>query len=1096
MDSAPRSEPVSSGRHELVQRLAQGYLGGLWVARRGASTPGPALALVRRITFTSRIPEEAEQRLAESAWDAMGIRHDNVLRVSEVVHAERTLDVVYDHVDAQPLQSLMLRANIRRYLFPTPVALRVVADLLLGVEAMHRTASELEAGVGAGGLSPESVLVTREGHTLLCDALVASTAATIEEFGRNPAKLGYSAPEQLTMRAPPPATDVFACAVLLWELLAGRRFLLGPRPALERRLREHQLPDLRQSLKGDREIAAELLALIERALSADARDRPASPAELRQAILTCGQELCDARDVARYFADLTGTASERRPDPSLPPRSDSSPDVGAPSDGDEVLSSENTPVARISVAPTLDKVAAWLDNEEPAGHWTSRSSSHRPPTREMVREEAGEVLPESAPQPSAPPMTPPASRVAREKEKAEPSAAKPVALQATVPRASSQPSLIPKSAARAPTPNPAKLAAAKATTQPLRLSKAAPKPPSQSPLSSKVTPKHSSQPPLSSKLTPRPSSQSLKPKAITQPALPKAKAASLAPAPPAASSVPAEPVVAVLTRPVLAIGEPLANPPLPEAPRSAEPERPVAKSPPSIPTLIGAPSLEPPPLPEPSPAPPQVTPTAPLVMEPSVVRHVVREIRAPRPTKTPTVPVSPLARSRSAPPPAHPPQPAEKAGFASVPPAVQSARDSNIPGAPPNPVVPRAPMEAPLPLVVPQLDHKLAASSRNKLLLAAAAVLGAFVLILILLRPAEPPWAAIGNEAGDGTTPPSAPAENVKTGAVMPPVPAPGTPAAAAADAGAKAMPAASAAIDAGAQKLAEGKLEQTAAPEAVAAAARLLSGPLPQGPLDDELLLAAFAAESQSDDTSCRDRDVVVTKAAAKKTPKSQLVIARRALVRGQRTRAHQILCEISARDPKAPPLQRDLTDLALRVGDGEQAQFLAERALARSKKDPVLRGLWGDALAQTHDIAVAREAWLGLLDKGDEARRAARLASGFSGLGQRALKKKAYADAQRFFRRALILGKGDPAAGLGYGEALLRLGESRAALVWLERAGQTFPKDAQAQALLGEALYDTGDAAAAKKAFKSAVSLRPKDQKLRRRIARATRERAASNN
>lgn len=1091
-----------NGRHELVQRLAQGYLGGLWIARRSASAPGPALALVRRITFTNRIPEEAEQRLAESAWDAMGIQHVNVLRVSEVVHAERTLDVVYDHADAQPLQSLMLRANIRRYLFPVPVALRVIADLLLGIEAMHRTASELEAGVGAGGLSPESVLVTREGTTLLCDALVAGTAATIEEFGRNPAKLGYAAPEQLSLRTAPAATDVFGCGVLLWELIAARRFLLGPRPALERRLREHQLPDLRQSLKGDREIAPELIALIERALSGDFKARPAGAAELRQEILSCGQEVGDARDVARYFADLTGTASERRPDPLQPPRSDAY--GGAGSDHDAVPSSENTPVASISVAPTLDKVAAWLDTDEQAGQWTSRSSNYRPPRatgKDDVTEAAPEVLSESAPEPSAPPVTPAVSRVAREKEKAEPSAAKPVALQSTVPRASTQPSLIPKSAPRAPTPHPGKTAAAKATTQPLRLSKAAPKPPSQAPLSSKVTPKPGSQAPLSRKLTPRPASQSLatKPKAITQPALPRAKAASLAPAPPSTSSLPVHAVVAVLTRPVVAIGEPLANPPPPEPPRSADAEAPVPKSPPSIPTLIGAPSLEPSALPE-APPPPPLTPTT-LVMEPSVVRHGVREIRAPRPTKTPTVPVSPLARSRSAPPPPQPAQPAELAGFASVPPAVQSARDSNIPGAPPNPVVPKAAMEAPLPPPLPQIDRKLAASSRNKLLLAAAVVLGAFILVLFLLKPAEPPWAALSAQAGNAAAPPGAPVDDEKTGVIVPPLSpaaAAAVPVASAQDAGNAAPAPASSAVDAGAAKLAEVTAENSAAAEAMAAAplGGVLSGPLPQGTLDDELLLAAFGVESQRDLTSCRAKNVVVSKAAAKKTPKSQLVIARRALVRGQRTRAHQLLCEVSARDPKAAPLQRDLTDLALRIGDAEQALFLAERALVRSKKDPALIGLWGDALAETHDIPVARDAWLGLLDKGDETRRAARLASSFSGLGQRALKKKAYADAQRFFRRALILSRGDAGAGLGYGEALLRLGDSRAALAWLERAGLTFPKDAQAQALLGEALYDTGDAARAKTAFKSAVSLRPKDQKLRRRIARATRERAASNN
>jgi eukaryotic-like serine/threonine-protein kinase len=1114
MDPAPRSTPVSGGRHELVHRLAQGYLGGLWVARRSASAPGPTLALLRRITFTSGIPEEAEQRLAESAWDAMGIRHANVLKLSEVVHAERTLDVVYEYVDAQPLQSLMLRANIRRQLFPVNVALRVIADLLLGIEAMQRTAEELQAGGGFGGLSPESVLVTREGTTLLCDALVASTAAGIEEFGRNPAKLGYAAPEQLAARPLPPATDVFGCAVLLWELLAARRFLLGPRPALERRLREHQLPDLKQVLKGDREVAPSLLALIDRALAADPFARPAGPAELRQALLSCGQDVCDAREVARYFADLTGTASERRSgEPSLAPRSAPAVRGRAPgSEGeDQPPLSENTPVAQASVAPSLDKVAAWLD-DEPTGHWTSRSSSFRPPrTGRDAGADANGV--ESGPEPSAAPITPPITRSARQKEKAEPSAAKPVALQSTVPRASSQPSLIPKVAPRALTPSPTKAAAAKATTQPLRLSKAAPKPASQKPPAPKAPPA----------------------KTITQPALPKAKAASLAPSAPGSTTnsagasssntavpassartphkdaTPVAPAVAVLTRPVLAIGEPLANPP-PSLPRPVEAPPPFAKSPPSTPTLTGAtPFLEPPPLPEPSPPPPAVTPTAPLVMQPSVVRHVVREIRSPT-TKTPTVPVSPLSRSRSSAPPPHPPQPAEAAGFVSVPPAIQSARDSNIPGAPPAPVVEKPPLEAPPPPPLPQVERKLAASSRNKLLLVAALVLGVFMLILVLLRPAEPPWGAL---ASRGASRPGSPSGEQKTPLLVPPVPAAAAPAAvtahgdAAADSLAPSVEtsAATTAGDAGPTQLAEANVAASAAanlsppPANEPAAARTtapaaLNGPLPAGALDDDLLLAAFNFESPSEVTSCRQKAAEVSKAAAKKTPKSQLVLARRALVRGQRTRAHQILCEVSARDPRTLPLQRDLTDLALRIGDAEQAQFLAERSLGRSKNDPVLLGLWGDALAETRNVPVARRAWLSLLAGNDDARRSARLANGFATLGRRALKRAAFADSRRFFRRALILSQGDAAASLGYGESLLRLDEGRAALVWLERAARAFPKDSQAQLLLGEALYETGDATAARQAWKSAISLRPKDQKLRKRIARATRERQSSNN
>ena len=54
----------------------------------------------------------------------------------------------------------------------------------------------------AGGLSPDSVLISRSGTTLLCDPLIASGAATIEGIGFNTAKLAYAAPEQVRAAAP------------------------------------------------------------------------------------------------------------------------------------------------------------------------------------------------------------------------------------------------------------------------------------------------------------------------------------------------------------------------------------------------------------------------------------------------------------------------------------------------------------------------------------------------------------------------------------------------------------------------------------------------------------------------------------------------------------------------------------------------------------------------------------------------------------------------------------------------------------------------------------------------------------------------------
>src|SRR5690606_2548051 len=126
------------------------------------------------------------------------------------------------------------------------------------------------------------------------------------------------------------------------------------------------------------------------------------------------------------------------------------------------------------------------------------------------------------------------------------------------------------------------------------------------------------------------------------------------------------------------------------------------------------------------------TPTAsPVALVPAVARLPMRAIGGGGPVTRKRGPFAAL-RADSDPPP---PQPAELAGFASVPASVQSARDSKIPGAPEPPrtvtaVIQRTAPELPRPERAPT-------SHRNALLLVAAALLAAFVLVLRLMRPEQ-----------------------------------------------------------------------------------------------------------------------------------------------------------------------------------------------------------------------------------------------------------------------------------------------------------------------------------------------------------------------
>src|SRR5690606_2058320 len=165
----------------------------------------------------------------------------------------------------------------------------------------------------SGGLSPDSVLVSRGGLTQLSDALVASGAALIEGFGFNTAKLAYAAPEQVRATNPPSArADLYTCAAMLWELLASRRLLAGSRPAIERKLLEHQLPSLKSGLKRGSDVSDELIALVDRALAADPAERPASAPEFARQLTESGHALASSADVAAFVGKLSGPRFDRR----------------------------------------------------------------------------------------------------------------------------------------------------------------------------------------------------------------------------------------------------------------------------------------------------------------------------------------------------------------------------------------------------------------------------------------------------------------------------------------------------------------------------------------------------------------------------------------------------------------------------------------------------------------------------------------------------------------------------------------------------------------------------------------------------------------
>jgi len=327
MGESPDSDGTAIQGFHPVHRVAQSYLGSLWIAldKRDGEPGKPAL--LRQLQLPANTSPEARQGIARAARDALELRHPNVLSVLEVLEEGEALALAYEHAEAEPLRSLQSWANLRGLSFPVGVTLKIVSDLLRGIEATHASGAPAVSSP-FGGLSPDSVLVSRSGETRLCDPLIASCATLLEGIGFNTAKLAYAAPEQVHAVAPlTPPSDIFTCGAILWELLAARRLLSGSRVAIERKLLEHDLPSLSSNLRTDHQVPSGLLELVDRALSGDAAKRPQTATALREELERCGHEVASLEQVAQFVGKLSGQRFDRR---SAAVRSKSLPELEAP----------------------------------------------------------------------------------------------------------------------------------------------------------------------------------------------------------------------------------------------------------------------------------------------------------------------------------------------------------------------------------------------------------------------------------------------------------------------------------------------------------------------------------------------------------------------------------------------------------------------------------------------------------------------------------------------------------------------------------------------------------------------------------------------
>jgi serine/threonine protein kinase len=272
---------ILDGRYALIERLGEGGMGAVWIARNIAV--GGAEVAVKVMHANLVTDATAVERFRNEARIAAQIGHPNIVRVFDFgLSDDGAPYMVMERLHGESLADRLEREGA----LPPREAVQIVATVLEALAAAHAQ------DVLHRDLKPENIFLAREGSTIVPKILdfgvskIVGDDAERTRMTRTGALIGtpaYMSPEQVMGAPVDLRSDLWAMGVILYELLSGRLPCDGKNyNAVLVRIATGDLDPLTLHLPT---VDPVLAAIVERAMARKAAARFPSAEAMRAALL-------------------------------------------------------------------------------------------------------------------------------------------------------------------------------------------------------------------------------------------------------------------------------------------------------------------------------------------------------------------------------------------------------------------------------------------------------------------------------------------------------------------------------------------------------------------------------------------------------------------------------------------------------------------------------------------------------------------------------------------------------------------------------------------------------------------------------------------
>ncbi|GAB3178399.1 Stk1 family PASTA domain-containing Ser/Thr kinase [Streptomyces incanus] len=211
---------VLDGRYRVEARIA---VGGMATVYRAVDTRLDRVLALKVMHPALAADGSFVDRFIREAKSVARLDHPNVVQVFD-----QGTDRGYVYLAMEYIAGCTLRDVLReRGALQPRAALDILEPMLAALGAAHR------AGFVHRDMKPENVLIGDDGRVKVADfGLVRGVGTVTNTTGTVLGTVSYLAPEQIESGTADPRVDVYACGILLYEMLTGERPHEGDSPAI------------------------------------------------------------------------------------------------------------------------------------------------------------------------------------------------------------------------------------------------------------------------------------------------------------------------------------------------------------------------------------------------------------------------------------------------------------------------------------------------------------------------------------------------------------------------------------------------------------------------------------------------------------------------------------------------------------------------------------------------------------------------------------------------------------------------------------------------------------------------------------------------